>query len=407
MTIEIVSIGTELLSGYTLNTNATTIGQLLLSCGFVIDRVTLLPDDATLLNKGITEAMQRSAYVITTGGLGPTGDDLTRAIIADIFHLPLVCDHSVKEDLVKRFTPNLSTLEDQSKVPRGATILYNPIGTAPGFILTHSTSTIIALPGVPAQMEAMLSAVTLYLRGHHKKSCYVTALYLCQLVEEQVDPLLRSCEKEYPNLQIGICPSLGTLSVFIRAHNAVILNSVTKKIAQAFSSYLFSTTSKRLEGALQEWMIAHKKTLACAESCTGGYLSARLTTISGASNYFLGSIVSYSNTLKSSVLHVLPATLQSHGAVSREVVMEMAQGAIVLTNADYAIAISGIAGPHGGTDSKPVGTAWGAIATKTEIFTGVICAHQGAKREMAIEYFATYLLSALWRYLQHDIEPFS
>lgn len=407
MAIEIVSIGNELLSGSTLNTNAATIGRALLSHGFAINRVTLLPDEASPLKEGIKETMERSAYVITTGGLGPTGDDITRDVIADLVNRPLICDHDIKEDLVKRFTHNLSTLEDQSKVPLGSTILHNPIGTAPGFILTNSKSTIIALPGVPEQMEVMLNTVTLYLAKRCPQSYYVTSLYLCQLLEEQVDPLLRTFEREHPSLQIGICPSLGTLSVFIRAHDSATPNIVKKQIVQSFPSYVFSTTSQKIEDAVQEWMVTHGKTLVCAESCTGGHLSARLTAISGASNYFLGGVVSYSNALKISLLHVLPVTLQSYGAVSREVVMEMAQGALTLAHADYALAISGIAGPHGGSNEKPIGTIWGAIATKTEIFTGKFRAHKGAKRRMVIEYSATRLLSTLWRYLQHNIEPFS
>jgi len=406
MAIEVISIGNELLSGSVLNTNVAIMGQRFLSHGFAIDRVTLLPDDFSLLKEGIKEAMRRSAYVITTGGLGPTGDDLTRDVIAELFQRPLICDRDVAEDLIKRFTSNFSTLQNQTKVPQGSTVLYNPIGTAPGFILTHKKSTLIALPGVSMQMEAMLSSVVPYLEKSCPKNFYSTSLYLCLLVEEQVDPFLRTLEKEYSGLQIGICPSLGVLALFVRAPNITTLNRVVEKITQSFSSYLFSTVSKRIEERIQEWMIAHKKSLVCAESCTGGHLSARLTAISGASSYFLGGVVSYSNSLKISLLHVSPESLRSYGAVSREVVIEMAQGALALADADYSLAISGIAGPCGGSDDKPVGTVWGAIATKKETFSGKICAQKGARREIVNEYSTTFLFSILWRYLQYNIKPF-
>ena len=407
MTLEILSIGNELLSGFTINTNAAVIGQALIPHGFTVDRVTLLPDDAPRLKAGIEEAMERSSFIITTGGLGPTGDDLTRDIIADIFNAPLSYDQTVADDLIKRFTSNLPTLKNQATVPQGAAILHNPIGTAPGFILSNQKSTAIALPGVPSQMEAMLQPVTTYLEKHCKKTHFVKSLYFCQLSEGQVDPLLRALEKEHPGVQIGICPSYGTLSVFIHAKDPKHLDPVAEKIIEPFEPYFFSTTSKNIENTLHEWMITHKKTLVCAESCTGGHLAARLTAISGASDYFLGSIVSYSNALKTSALHVSPKALKERGAVSEEVVSEMAQGALKLTDADYAIAVSGIAGPTGGTDEKPVGTIWGALATKNHIFTGKFLAKGASKRELVIDYSITFLLSTLWRYLKHNKEPFS
>lgn len=404
MAIEILSIGNELLSGFTINSNAAVIAQKLLPQGFSIDRVTLLPDDPLPLKAGIEEALKRSSFIITTGGLGPTGDDLTREIVAEIFETPLVYDETVAADLMQRFTPNLPTLKDQAMVPKGAHILLNPIGTAPGFILGNR---LIVLPGVPAQMEALLDPVIPFLHKHCPRKHYVKSLYFCQLSEQTVDPLLRTLEKENPGIQIGICPSYGFLSVYIHAKDPQELDPIADKIIQAYAPYYFSTTSKYIESALQEWMISHHQTLACAESCTGGHLAARITAISGASDYFLGSIVSYSNALKKAALHVNPQSLHSHGAVSEVVVKEMAQGVLTLTGADYALAVSGIAGPTGGTPEKPVGTVWGAVATRDQVFTGQFLAKGGGKRELVIEYSATFLLSTLWRYLKHNHRPFT
>ena len=152
MTLEILSIGNELLSGHTINSNASVMGQALLPHGFSVDKVILLPDEGDLLKKGIEEAIKRSSFVITTGGLGPTGDDLTRDVVAEIFNTSLVKDESVAADLIERFGKNLPTLEDQAMVPKGAIVIPNPLGTAPGFIL-EGTATLFVLPGVPEQMK--------------------------------------------------------------------------------------------------------------------------------------------------------------------------------------------------------------------------------------------------------------
>jgi len=406
-TLEILSIGNELLTGFTINSNASVIGQKLLSSGISVDRVTLLPDEVSELKIGIEEAMERSPFIIITGGLGPTGDDLTRDVLADIFDAPLVYNQAVADDLTTRFTSNLPTLKNQAMVPQGATIFHNPIGTAPGFILSNQKSTLIVLPGVPSQMEALLDKVIPYLEEHCPKSHFVKSLYFCQLSEHTVDPFLRTLEKENPSVQIGICPSYGVISVYIRGKEQKLIDQIGEQIIQKFKPYFFSATSKKIEHAIHEWMIAHNKTLACAESCTGGSMAARLTAHPGASDYFLGGIVSYSNALKQVALQVSPETLKSHGAVSEEVTREMVQGILKLTDANYAISVSGIAGPTGGTDEKPVGTIWGAIATNDHLFTGKFLAKGSQNRTLVIDYSVTFLFSSLWRYLKHNKEPFS
>lgn len=406
MTIEILSIGNELLAGHTINSNAAMISQALLPHGFAVDCVTTLPDVVTVLKKGVEDAMERSSFVITTGGLGPTGDDLTREVMSEVFQTPLIYNEEVAIDLAKRFSPEFPTLEDQAHVPKGALVLHNPIGTAPGFILTNSKSTVIVLPGVPSQMEALLEQVIPYLEKHIKKNHYVQSLYFCQLSEMALDPFLRQLEKENPGIQIGICPGYGTLAVFIHAQSSALLKPIANRVIEEFKPYFFSTTSKNIEVALQEWMIAHHKTFACAESCTGGHMAARLTAIEGASEYFKGSIVSYSNSVKESVLHVSPLTIKTHGAVSEEVVREMVSGVMQRTDADYAISVSGVAGPSGGSPTKPVGTIWGAIASKDQIFTGQFRTKGLKKRELVIDYAVTFLFSSLWSYLKHQTPPF-
>lgn len=406
MSLEILSIGNELLTGHTTNSNAAAIAQALLPHGFNVDKVTLLPDEVILLKKGIEEAMERASFIITTGGLGPTGDDLTRDIVADIFGTTLIKDEQVAKDLIHRFGKNLPTLEDQAMVPKGAEIIANPLGTAPGFIL-KGKATVIVLPGVPSQMEAMLPHVLEHLEKNHRKSHYVKPLYLSLISEQAVDPYLRTLEKEHPGVEIGICPGYGTLSVYVHGDNPEKITPIRDQVAEKFKPHVYSTNHKEVEVALHEWMVKNKKTFAAAESCTGGHLAARLTNHPGSSDYFLGSVVSYSNHLKETGLGVSAETLKAHGAVSQETALEMVRGVVELTNADYAISTTGIAGPDGGTPEKPVGTVWSAIHTPENTFSGLIPIKGSARnRALIIEYTTTYLLASLHRYLIHNVEPY-
>lgn len=412
--IEIVSIGAELLTGQTVNTNASVIAKALLKHGYGVSHVTAVPDHHNPMKAAIEEAMNRASVVITTGGLGPTGDDITRSTLAEIFESQLVHDAEVAADLEKRYGKELETLSDQATVIQGAQVIPNAIGTAPGFILKKEEKTVIVLPGVPVQMQEMLEkSVIPYLQETHKRHLFQHAVYLFLMSEQHVDPLLRSLEEKHPDVEFGICPSYGTLSIYLRAH-ASSQDEAEEKFApilfelrEKFRHRIFSEKYHDIEYAVHEQFIARGLTLACAESCTGGRIASRLTKISGCSDYFLGSLVTYSNHMKTSVLAVKPDTLQEHGAVSRETVIEMVKGTLSVSGADYALSVSGIAGPTGGTDEKPVGTVWGAIAHKKgDVFTGLLPLKGTRKRATLIEYSATYLLAHLWRYIQFDIPPF-
>ena len=404
MTIELLSIGDELLSGQTINTNAATLARALQKEGFTIDRTAVLPDEEKRLKAGIQEALDRASIVITTGGLGPTGDDLTRDVVAEIFDAPLIKDEAVAKDLIVRFGKDLPTLEDQARIPIDADVIPNPLGTAPGFIMQGK---IIVLPGVPSQMEAMIPAVIDLLKKMTLKRRFVKPLYLSLLSEQAVDPFLRALEKKHPHTQIGICPGYGILSVYVQGEGEKELLSIREEIASQFKTHVYSKEEKEIAAALHAWMIAHKKTVALAESCTGGHFAARLTELPGASDYFLGSVVSYSNEVKEKSLAVSKGTLKTHGAVSEETALEMAAGAHALTGADYVFTATGIAGPSGGTKEKPVGTVWSAIRTPEKTFSGKIPIKGSIKtRSLIVEYTVTYLIASLYRYLTHQIEPY-
>lgn len=413
--IEVISIGTELLTGQTINTNAGFIAKTLLQEGYHVRRITMVPDQSNDLKEGIKEAMNRASFIIVTGGLGPTRDDITRQVLSEIFESQLTHDETVKADLKRRFGEDLKTIEDQSIVLEKGEVLHNPIGTAPGFILKKGGTTLFAFPGVPSQMEEMVKTfmVPYFLKEVPRKHFQKT-LYLCLISEECVDPYLRELESQHPEVEIGICPSSsGTLSLYLHTKASSSKEAMIKfkppllALCSKFKGHLFSETDGKIESALHKALIEQKKTLAFSESCTGGRMASRITQMDGASQYFLGSLVTYSNNLKREVLQVSSQTLETHGAVSRKTVVEMALGTLALTGADYVVAVSGIAGPTGGSREKPVGTIWGAIGKKgKELYATKFFAKGKEKRELVIEYSVTYLLSHLYRLVKWGTPPF-
>ncbi len=408
MKIEVVAIGDEILRGMTINSNATWISRLLFQKGYPVARHMTLPDDPSILSQGLQEALSRSDLVITTGGLGPTCDDRTRHIAADLFSSDFYFNQDIAADLTKRFGEALSSLKDQATVPSKAKILPNSIGTAPGLIFSEGGKTLILLPGVPSEMQQMVEGqVISYLnqicplraqRGHIQ-------IQLCLLNENRVDPTLRELQKKFPDVDVGIYPGYGTLMVSLTSVVLDQLEAFKEALARHFEPYIFTSANGKISEALLDWFVAEKRTLALAESCTGGLMAAQLTSIPGASNYFLGSCVVYSNEMKRDLLGVSEATLQRTGAVSQETVTEMLLGVLEQTHADYAIAISGIAGPSGGSDLKPVGTMWAAMGKRGETpDVGTFLAK--GTRETRTLLTTNLLLGALWRKLVKGIPPF-
>jgi len=330
MSIEIVSIGNELLSGSTVNTNAAFIAKRLSEEGWEVSRQTTLPDQKEALIAGLKEALARASVVITTGGLGPTIDDISAACAAEIF----------------------SSLPEE---------IPNKAGSAPGLIFDGR---LIMLPGVPQEMRQMFDdgALPFLLGKIPPRKEYREALHFCLLRENDVDPLLR--ELEPSGVKFGIYPSYGTLTVRLASQDEKELSYAKKRLEEKFAKQQFFSPSGTIEEAVHLWFVKHKKTLALAESCTGGLMAAHLTALPGCSDYFLGSIVSYSNELKQDILGVSAQTLEKQGAVSEETVREMLKGVFARTKADWGIAVSGIAGPSGGTPGKPVGTVWYAYGER-------------------------------------------
>lgn len=403
MEIEVIAIGNEILSGFTINTNASYLSQQLLKEGFLVTRHTVLPDQPSLLRHGLSEALKCNQLVITTGGLGPTCDDLTKAIAAELFDSEFYYNEEIALDLKKRYGNYLPSLENQATVPHKAILLKNSVGTAPGFIFEKQQCVLILLPGVPPEMKEMFSAHVLpYIKSRYqnKKRSYGKRIHFFNLPEIAVDPTLRLLQTAHPEISFGIYPSLGILGVDLRveAESEVsafaILNKPLHTIIEQFKAYLFTAPSGKLEEAVHQIFSQNKLTLAAAESCTGGAFSSRLTQLSGSSAYFLGSIVAYSNSLKSSLLAVPESLIASKGAVSEEVVHAMWKGLMDKVNSDYAVAITGIAGPTGGSQNKPIGTVWCAVGKRNHP-PHIWRLEARGNREMIIERSVNALLAGL------------
>lgn len=404
MQIELAVIGDEVLTGFTINTNATFLGRTLFDAGYVVARETTYPDDPETLKQGLKAALERSDLVITTGGLGPTLDDHTRGVIADLFNSGFTFNTGVADALKVRYGNDFPTIENQATVPENAQhILHNTIGTAPGFIFNENEKTLIVLPGVPSEMKEMfLSQAFPYIKKHFPLSAfsYKKVIHLYDTPEHSVDPLLRELDAQYPDIQFSIYPSLGLLHIHLTtsakdaAEAEQRLLPPYQEIEMRFAANCFFSDQGTLEGAIHHLFIDNNWTLSSAESCTGGAFASTLTQLPNASNYFLGGIVSYANSVKEQLLNVPSSIIEEKGAVSQEVVEAMARGALKATQSDFSVAISGIAGPSGGSEEKPVGTVWLAVAHKEGLVKSWKIQARG-NREMIIQRSVNALLSHL------------
>lgn len=412
MRIEVITVGNELLAGSTIDTNFVYLAQRLSAEGYSIFIHTSIPDDPIFMEQFFLEATQRSDIILTTGGLGPTIDDHTKQVVAKVFNKKFVLNKDIRNDLMQRYGPDLISLEHQATVPEGVELLKNKVGTAPGFLFQTKKNSFFVMPGVPLEMKIMFEEEVIpkikHLLSKESKK-FVRRIQLCHLSESNVDPCLREINEIYPQVEAGIYPGYGLLAVEFKIKETTekkaqsILEGCVQKISEKFSNYIVSVDNLTLPEMVQDWMIKHEKTLILAESCTGGHLAAKLIEIPGASDYLLGSIVCYSNELKKSVLGVREETLSKYGAVSYETVYEMVQGALSLSTADYVLAVSGIAGPSGGSEEKPIGTVWCGLGVRGEKeHIGKILAKGRAKRTSVIEYTANFMLGVLWKKIAYN-----
>ncbi len=383
--VEILSIGTELLLGNIVNTNAQWISEQLSQLGLNHFRQSTVGDNCDRIIKVIQEISKRSNLLITTGGLGPTPDDLTTEAIAKSFNVTLF-ERPHLWDEIKQKLPN-SKLEDDSSslrkqclFPKNAQIINNPRGTAPGMIWEPIKGfTILTFPGVPSEMKTMWEETAydfIKTKFSDNYSFYSNTLKFAGIgessVAEKINDLLN-----LKNPTVAPYANLGEVKLRItaKAKNGEeaknIINPVKEKLKKEFSEFIFGEDHDTLPSILIKELIKRNQTIVFAESCTGGLLSSSLTSISGSSQVFQGSIVSYSNELKNSLLNIAEETLNKYGAVSEEVCEAMAINVKNRLGADWSIATSGIAGPNGGNKEKPVGLVYISIAGPNNHITNI------------------------------------
>ncbi len=403
----IFSTGTELTRGYSRDTNSSEIAQLLLQNGFDVAGITLLPDNKDILIKNFEEKLQENVIgIIITGGLGPTDDDYTVDVLSEITKQKIIEDIESLEKIkliVQRYKRiNLEVARRQSRVLENAQVIKNQNGLAPGMILEYNKKIIVSLPGVPMEMRSMLPIVLEYLNTRFPKTYYEKHYFYIYNEPES------EFQRNYKNIQSslnatfnwGVSANPGYLKVFIENEDPQLKDNLNKFINSIKEFYKDRFLRKPIVETIQDIMIQNQKTLACCESCTGGYLSKILTDIPNSSQYFLGGIVSYSNELKIKFLNVKKETIQTYGAVSKECAEEMVIGLVNYIQSDYGISITGIAGPGGGSVEKPVGTVFIGIKTPQKVITHKI--FYPSNRERIREYTVYTALYFLYKELEND-----
>lgn len=370
MHVEVINTGTELLLGHVLNTHLRFLAEALFPLGLRIGRQVTVPD-GLVIREALVEAAARAEILLVTGGLGPTTDDITRDVVADWLGLRLVHDEEIMRAIAERFARRGLALSAriglQALRPPEATVLPNEHGTAPGLYLppTARSPHLFLLPGPPRELHPMFTASVLPIlqkvlppRPELAMRNYRTAGLGESAVEELVGaPLLAL------GLEVGYCARPGEVDLRLIG-SAEALARAEKIVAAQLGAQLVSRDQSSLEKVIVDRLSARGETLATAESCTGGLLAHRVTNVPGASAVFLEGFVTYANEAKTRALGVDAALLRAHGAVSREVAAAMAEGARTAAGVDHALATTGIAGPGGGSDAKPVGTVFIALATK-------------------------------------------
>lgn len=375
MELELLTIGTELLLGFTLDTNAAELATALSAAGVRVTRGTTVSDDEASIRTAVLGGLERTGFVITTGGLGPTRDDITKQVVADLFHAPLELDNAYLEELRQRFErfgrgPMSEKNRSQAEIPRGATKLVNRWGTAPGLWLEGEPGIVVMLPGVPREMRGLLADEVLprirkRVAVQTGKQALVTrsrVLRTTGISESSLADVLDGVEEAIAPLTLAFLPTVAGVDLRITAWemeggaSATRLGRAVDLLLPRLGSRYYASDDGDLAAVLLEALGGAGHRLAVAESCTGGLVGGRLTAVPGSSAVFIGGVVAYDDRVKEDILGVPKAILEAHGAVSEAVATAMADGVATRFGTAAAVAVTGIAGPGGGTEEKPVGT---------------------------------------------------
>ena len=376
MDIGILVIGDELTSGMTVDTNSSFIASELNAQGWRVSAVMAVGDDENAIKGGLEYLFGISGALVVTGGLGPTVDDITTEAVAGAFGLDLYTDEAVLERLKERFDriglPWTENNAKQAMFPEGAAIIDNPVGTACGFLIERDDRPVAVMPGVPGEAKKMLSDGVIPLfrekiewREHVTKK----TIKVFGLTESRIDQALSYEDMEIPGVSVGFYPRFPEIRLVVtsRGEDGGLaeenLRVACERIERQLSRYIFGYGDDTMEGVAAGLLTGRKLTLSVAESCTGGLITDRLTDVPGSSVFLERGVVTYSNTSKVELLGVPASIIESHGAVSEDVAILMAEGVKKLAGTDIGLATTGIAGPTGGTEEKPVGTVFVALST--------------------------------------------
>ncbi len=377
---EIITIGDELLIGQTIDTNSAWLGQQLDAYGFSVVQISSIPDMPSRITQTLDDALQRADIVIITGGLGPTIDDLTKTTLATYFGMRLVPNKEVLENIERIFGSRnipLGQLNiNQANIPEGCLVLENNSGTAPGMLFRKGEKVIVSLPGVPYEMKSIVSGQLLpWLQKNIKtEKRFYRMVMTTGYPESALAAKLKAWEESLPpHCSVAYLPSPGIVKLRVSASDRALktlqedVDSLVNKLIAIIPEAVYSLENETLEALVGRLLVKVEKTMGTAESCTGGSIASLITSIPGSSRYYSGSIVTYSNELKIRMLGIREEDIIKYGAVSEEVVSQMAQNARKELDVDYAIATSGVAGPEGGTEEKPVGLIWISVASEKSV----------------------------------------
>jgi nicotinamide-nucleotide amidase len=374
--VEIINIGDELLIGQVVNTNASQMAQRLNSYGFNVLATSVIGDNANQIRESLDIALKRSDCVLITGGLGPTKDDITKKILAEYFDSELVINKEVEEHVRSYFTrkqlPFTETNRAQALVPEKCKVIFNPVGTAPGMCFEKNGKLIVSMPGVPFEMRVMMEKVIEIMQNffnQHTKILHRTLLY-ANIGESFLSDMISDFEDSLPSyISLAYLPKSNTIRLRLTAktdEDIDLEKNLDEKVNQLIGltkNFFMGFEIDNVATILGNELKSLNKTLSVAESCTGGYISHLITSNAGSSQYYKGSVTAYANQTKENLLGVGKDTLLKFGAVSKEVAEQMSQGVMRELNSNYAIATTGIAGPEGGSEEKPVGTVWISVSS--------------------------------------------
>lgn len=412
MKSKIISIGDEILIGQIVNTNAAFLGDRLFSIGIPVAKTVVISDEEAELLSEFEDSFKNYDVTIITGGLGPTHDDITKPVLLKFFKDEFVRDEKVLAHVRNIFSSRNVNMpkvnEDQALVPKNSKVIWNANGTAPGIWIEKDKKIFIALPGVPYEMKSMIENEILpelkkrFSSGSGKVYLQRTLL-TTGLGESSLNEMIGNVKEIIGESKLAFLPSATGVRLRINTEGknekeaAEKMNIIEDKLRSKINNLIYGSDKEELEKVIGDILTERKQTLSIAESCTGGMISSKIVNIPGSSNYYEGGVCVYSNIEKIKILNIKEETLKKYGAVSKETAMEMAEGIRSLMGTDFSLSTTGIAGPAGGTDQKPVGLVWIGFSGKDKTYA--LSFNFGNNREINIQRASHRALEILRREL--------